>query len=208
MFQNREDAALQLVPLLASYANEDGIVLAIPRGGVPLGAIIARAMQFPLEILLTKKIGHPENPELAIGAVSLVNEVLDDRFTIAEDYVENEILRIRQSLRDRYKKFMGDRHPSDLHGKTVIIVDDGIATGNTIMAAIKMIREQKPAKIIVAVPVAPYRTARKIRDMVDDFICVDTPEDFYGVGQFYHDFGQVSDEEVIEILEKSPHKRG
>ena len=194
------DAALQLVPLLSKYAKENGIVLAIPRGGVPLGAIIAKHYHFPLELLLTKKIGHPNNPELAIGAVSLTSEILDDRFTASDEYVANEILNIRQSLKDRYKKFMGDRHPSELHDKTVIIVDDGIATGNTIMAAIKMIRAQQPARIIVAVPVAPFRTARKLEELVDDFICVATPDEFYGVGQFYADFGQVSDEEVIALI--------
>lgn len=205
-FIDRHDAALQLIPLLSPYAESDGIVLAIPRGGVPIGAEIATTYHFPLELLLTKKIGFPGNPELAIGAVSLTETIVDPRFTISEEYIQAETEKIRKSLGERYKKFMGDRHPSSLTGKTVIIVDDGIATGNTIIAAIHMIRSQSPAKIIVAVPVAPFRTAEKIRDEVDDFICVVTPEDFYGVGQFYTDFGQVSDEEVIGILKSQLQK--
>jgi putative phosphoribosyl transferase len=200
IFADRHDAAQQLIPLMSKYKNDAGVVMAVPRGGVPIAYLISKAYQFPLELLLTKKIGHPSNPELAIGAVSLENEVIDDRFDIADEYIERQIIKIRQSLKERYQKFMGDRQPIDLKGKTVIIVDDGIATGNTILASIKMIRAKHPQKIVVAVPVAPARTAEKIRDLVDDFICVHTPEEFYGVGQFYADFSQVTDAEVIEYL--------
>lgn len=200
IFEDRYDAARRMIPLLSKYKNDDGVVLAVPRGGVPIGFYIARAYHFPLELLLTKKIGHPGNSELAIGAVSMENEVVDDRFDISDAYIQTEILKIRKSLQARYKKFMGDRQPIDLKDKTVIIVDDGIATGNTIMASIRMIRAKHPHKIVVAVPVAPSRTASKISELVDDFICVHIPEEFFGVGQFYHDFSQVSDEEVIEFM--------
>lgn len=200
IFEDRYDAAMKMIPLLSKYKNDDGVVLAVPRGGVPIGFHIAKAYHFPLELLLTKKIGFPGNPELAIGAVSLENEIIDDRFDISDTYLKAEILKIRKSLQERYKKFMGDRQPADLKDKTVIIVDDGIATGNTIMASIKMIRAKHPRKIVVAVPVAPDRTASKIRELVDDFICVHIPDEFFGVGQFYRDFSQVSDEEVIEFM--------
>lgn len=200
IFEDRYDAAMKMIPLLSKYKNDDGVVLAVPRGGVPIGFHIAKAYHFPLELLLTKKIGFPGNPELAIGAVSLENEIIDDRFDISDTYLKSEILKIRKSLQERYKKFMGDRQPADLKDKTVIIVDDGIATGNTIMASIKMIRAKHPRKIVVAVPVAPDRTASKIRELVDDFICVHIPDEFFGVGQFYRDFSQVSDEEVIEFM--------
>ncbi len=202
VFEDRYDAASRLIPLLSTYKDDAGVILAVPRGGAPIGYHIAKAYQFPLALLLTKKIGHPSNPELAIGAVSLENEVIDDRFDIADNYIEAQILKIRQSLRERYKKFMGERQPLDLKGKTVIIVDDGIATGNTILASIKMIRTKHPLKIVVAVPVAPARTAKKIRELVDDFVCVYTPEEFSGVGQFYRDFSQVSDEEVIALMKE------
>lgn len=200
IFLDRYDAAMKMIPLLAKYKNEKGVVLAVPRGGVPIGYYIAMEYGFPLELLLTKKIGHPASSELAIGAVSMENEVIDDRHNIPDEYIESEIKKIRKSLQERYKKFMGDRTPVDLENKTVIMVDDGIATGNTILASIKMIRAKKPKKIVVAVPVAPYRTAERIRQEVDDFICVQTPENFYGVGQFYHDFTQVTDQEVIEFM--------
>lgn len=203
VFQDRYDAAKKIIPLLEKYRSDDGVVLAVPRGGVPIGFYIAREYNFPLELLLTKKIGFPGNSELAIGAVSLENEVIDDRFDISEEYIEAEIKKIRKSLQERQKKFMGDRQPADLKDKTVIIVDDGIATGNTMIASIRMIRAKQPRKIIVAVPVAPERTAAKIRDLVDDFICVYIPDEFFGVGQFYEDFSQVSDEEVIKLLQSA-----
>ena len=205
-FIDRQDAALQLIPLLANYANEACVVLAVPRGGVPIGHTIARQYNFPMEFLLTKKIGHPASKELAIGAVSLEDEVIDLRHHIPESYIGNEIKKIRTSLLARYKKFMGDRKPLDLQNKTVIIVDDGIATGNTIVAAIKLIRAKGPKKIVIAVPVAPLRTARKLETEVDDFICLHATDDFYGVGQFYADFSQVSDEEVIALMEDLPQR--
>lgn len=203
IFQDRYDAALKMIPLLSQYKNEEGVVLAVPRGGVPIGYYIAMHFNFPLALLLTKKIGHPGSSELAIGAVSLENEVIDDRHNIPDSYIEDQVIQIRKALRERYKKFMGDRPPVDLSDKTVIIVDDGIATGNTILAAIKMIRAKNPKKIVVAVPVAPLRTARKLQKEVDDFVCVHTPEEFFGVGQFYHDFEQVTDEEVIRFLRQA-----
>jgi predicted phosphoribosyltransferase len=199
---------MKLIPLLAKYKNEEGVVLAVPRGGVPIGYYIAMEYNFPLEILLTKKIGHPGSSELAIGAVSLENEVIDDRHNISDAYIEEQVQIIRKSLQERYKKFMGDRKPMDLENKIVIIVDDGIATGNTILAAIKMIRAKHPKKIVVAVPVAPPRTAIVIEKEVDDFVCVSIPEEFFGVGQFYHDFSQVTDREVIELLKEANSRVG
>ncbi len=206
-FLDRQDAALQLVPLLAQYATEDCVILAVPRGGVPIGHTLARAYHFPLEILLTKKIGHPSSKELAIGAVSLEDEVVDTRHQVPQPYIDEQIKKIRASLRERYKQFMGDREPADLRDKVVIIVDDGIATGNTILAAIGLIRAKNPKKIVVAVPVAPLRTARRLRDEVDDFICVHATDQFWGVGQFYEDFSQVSDEEVVSLLAENTGQR-
>lgn len=203
MFKDRADAARQIIPKLEGYKNDEAVVLAVPRGGVPIGYDVAMAYQLPLDIILTKKIGFPGNPELAVGAVSLEEEVLDPRFTIDTDYLAKETASIRQVLQERYKKFMGHRQPLKLEGKTVIIVDDGIATGNTIMAAIRMIRKRKPAKLVLAVPVAPLKTVIKLRAIVDDLICILAAEDFYAVGQYYEDFTQVSDVEVIRLLKEA-----
>ena len=205
MFKNRNDAGEKLAERLWQYKNTNAIVFALPRGGVPIGYYIAKHYNLPLELLLTKKIGHPLNEEVAIGAVSLEDYIIDERHNIPESYIENEIKRIRASLEERYKKFMGDRKPVDVEGKIVIIVDDGIATGNTLLAAIGMIRQKHPKKIVVAVPVAPREMAEKIKNQVDDFICLHEAEDFYGVGQYYLDFSQVSDEEVIQLLKKASH---
>lgn len=205
MFKNRSDAGEKLAERLWQYKNTNAIVFALPRGGVPIGYYIAKHYNLPLELLLTKKIGHPLNEEVAIGAVSLEDYIIDERYNIPESYIENEIKQIRESLKERYKKFMGDREPVDVEGKIVIIVDDGIATGNTLLAAIGMIRQKHPKKIVVAVPVAPREMAEKIKNQVDDFICLHEADGFYGVGQYYLDFSQVSDEEVIQLLKKANH---
>lgn len=201
MFQNRLDAASKLAEKLSRYKNTDAVVLAIPRGGVTIGKEIADKLNIPLEIILSKKIGHPRNPEFAIGSVSELGMVINDAIMdISMDYIQNEAARLQLQLKEKYKLFMGDRKPTDLKNKIVILVDDGIATGNTILATINMIKKKIPKKLIVAVPVAPPDTARKINKEVDEMICLLTPADFYAVGQFYADFSQVSDEEVIKML--------
>lgn len=201
MFRNRIDAALQLAAKLSRYKNTDGIVLAIPRGGVTIGKEIAKELNFRLELILSKKIGHPRNPEYAIGSVSELGMIVNENITdVPLDYLEEEAARIQVQLKDKYKLFMGDKKPTDLKNKIVILVDDGIATGNTILATIRMIKKQLPKKLIVAVPVAPPDTARRVSKEADEFICLLTPSDFYAVGQFYEDFSQVSDEEVIKML--------
>ncbi len=199
-FENRYDAAKKLAARLEKYRKQPGVIFAVPRGGVPIGYYLASHFNFPLELLLTKKIGHPLNPELAIGAVSLESEVIDPRHDVPREYIDREIRRIRKTLRERYHVFMGDKEPADVTGKTVILIDDGIATGNTMMASIELLRNRNPGKIVVATPVAPPETAGRISEMVDDFVCLYTPEYFMGVGEFYNDFSQVTDEEVIELL--------
>src|SRR6187431_2960695 len=138
IFEDRYDAALHLIPLLEKYKQDNGVVLAVPRGGVPIGYLIAKHFQFPLEVLLTKKIGYPGSPELAIGAVSLESEIVVNRYDVDDKYIQQQIKKIRTSLQERYKTFMGDRQPMDIKDKMVIIVDDGIATGNTILVSIKL----------------------------------------------------------------------
>ncbi|MGZ3920812.1 MAG: phosphoribosyltransferase, partial [Bacteroidia bacterium] len=149
-----------------------------------------------------KKIGHPSNPEFAIGAVSLEDYIIDERQDISKSYIDEQVKAIRTNLKERYKLFMGDHKPIELKNKTIIIVDDGIATGNTVLSSIKMLRKQSPEKIVVAVPVAPRQTAIKMKKEVDDFICPYLPEDFFGVGYHYLDFSEVSDKEVIRLLKE------
>jgi putative phosphoribosyl transferase len=201
-YTDRYDASLKLISMLEKFKNDDCVILAVPRGGVPIGFYIAQAYHFPMDLLLTKKIGHPLNKELAIGAVSLEDEIVDDYPYISKDYINNQIVEIKESLKKRYKKFLGNRSPIELLNKTVLIVDDGIATGNTLLAAIKMIRRKSPKKIVVAVPVSPTDSAKKIMTKVDEFICPLITNDFVGVGAYYLDFSQVSDEEVIQLMDE------
>lgn len=202
IYTDRQNAALKLISLLEKFKNDNCVILAIPRGGVPIGYYIARKFHFPMDLLLTKKIGHPLNKEVAIGAVSLEDEIVDNYPYINVGYIENQIEEIRESLKKRYENFVGGRTLVNVKNKTVIIVDDGIATGNTLLAAIKMIRGKSPKKIVVAVPVAPTDSAQKISDNVDEFICPIITDDFRGVGSFYLNFSQVSDEVVVEFMNK------
>jgi predicted phosphoribosyltransferase len=202
MFNDRNEAAVQLSKKLEKYRNTDGIVLAIPRGGVPIGYIIAKELGMPLEVVLSKKIGYPNNPEYAIGSVSMhgsyINEGVMD---VPMSYIQKEADRIMLVLKDKFKLYMGDRKPSNLKGKTVIIVDDGIATGSTMYVTVNAIKKNNPKAIIIAVPVAPPRTAAKMAKIADEFVCLLIPVDFMSVGQFYYNFSQVTDTEVIQLLQ-------
>lgn len=206
LFENRDQAGRQLATLLEKYRNTSALVLAIPRGGVPVGYVISRQLELPLDIVLTKKIGHPTNPEFAIGSVSADTIVLDDHPEISGQYIRDETNRIKELLKSRYRRYRryrDDKTAPDIKGKTVILTDDGIATGNTLLATIRTLRKKEPARVVVAVPVAPLRTCEKISREADEFICPVQPDYFPGVGAFYKDFRQVSDEEVIGLL-KNP----
>jgi len=203
MFNDRIDAANQLAEQLKKYKNKDGIVLAIPRGGVPVGYVVAQKLNMPLEIFLSKKIGHPNNPEYAIGSVSLSGVVengsLED---VTEEYIQRESERILKNLKEKYALYMGTKKSTALTNKTVIIVDDGIATGSTIKAAIQATKKSAVREIVIAVPVAPQETAIKFSRLVDDFVCILRPSIFHGVGEFYKDFSQVSDNDVMSYLNR------
>jgi predicted phosphoribosyltransferase len=203
LFKNRESASEKLIPFLKKYQDKDCIVLAIPRGGIPVAYSIAKKYHFPMDVVLTKKIGHPMNPEWAIGAVSLESRVIDNTIELPEEYIEKETERIRKLLNEKYKFYVGQKQPLELKNKIVIIVDDGVATGNTIKATIVLIRKKHPLKIVVAIPVAPPRTAYELKFLVDDFICLATPDDFIAVGQYYFDFGEVTDQQAVEMLKKA-----
>ena len=150
MFKDRIDAGIQLAESLQHFKDEDVIVLAIPRGGLPLGAIVAKKLNAPLDVVLSKKIGHPYHKEYAIGAVSLENIVLTDARGATKSYIKEEIARIRKKLKQRYDLFYGEKSPKSLKNKVVIIVDDGIATGSTILATAELVRPKNPKKVIVA----------------------------------------------------------
>lgn len=201
-FIDRYDAAMQLAAKLKKYKNSDGVILAVPRGGVPMGYYIATHLNLALDLLMTKKLGHPKHEEYAIGAIGLEDSILEDMEGVPEEYIQTQTAIIRQQLKERYKKFMGNREPVNIHGKIVIVVDDGVATGRTILATLKMLRSKEPKKLVVAVPVASVEAAERIRREVDDFICLYTPSHFLGVGAFYEDFTQTTDEEVMTLLKE------
>jgi putative phosphoribosyl transferase len=200
ILKDRIEAGLLLAEKLKKYQNSNSIILAVPRGGVPIGSIIAKSLHLPLDIVLSKKIGHPNNKEFAIGAVSLDSMIIDEHPEIPNEYINQEIIHLRKLLKEKYELYMGNRKPIDLKGKNVILVDDGIATGNTLLASINMLRKQKPAKIIVAVPVLPYDTVSVFEKNTDEFIYLIASKYFRGVGGFYEDFNQVEDNEVIHLL--------
>jgi len=204
MFKDRYDAAMELALKLGKYKGTDGIVLAIPRGGVPIGYVIAKDLGFPLEIVLSKKIGHPSNPEYAIGSVSLDGMVINDGVSdVSEEYIYRTAGKILQDLKTKFKYYMGDQEPTNLKDKTVIIADDGIATGSTIIATIHSVRKMNPKKIIVVAPVASPPSIRKIESIADEVVVLQVPQNFMGVGQFYSDFSQVEDDEVILLLKEA-----
>ncbi|NDC78310.1 MAG: phosphoribosyltransferase, partial [Chitinophagia bacterium] len=200
MFQDRADAGRALAHLLTKYSGRPGVVLAVPRGGVPVGAEVARALGMPLEPLLSKKIGHPLNPEYAIGAVTMEDRLLSERTGVSDVYVDAETHRLRQAMHEQMLRLTEGRKSRPIEGITVIVVDDGIATGSTLLCSLPMLRRRKPAKIVVAVPVAPPEALERLRAVADEVICLQTAESFSGVGAFYADFQQVEDAEAAEIL--------
>jgi predicted phosphoribosyltransferase len=202
MYFDRIEAGIILAKELDRYKDVPGVVLAVPRGGVPIAYIVAKELNMPIDLLLTKKIGHPTNSEYAIGAVSLTDRYIVPHENIPDEYIETETENIRKRLQQLYKKFMGNQEPEPITGKTVIIIDDGIATGNTLMSTIGMIKKNHPSRIVVAVPVASTMALEKISAVVDEVVCPLVPPYFYGVGGFYENFEQVSDEEVMDYLEK------
>ncbi|MFV5692271.1 phosphoribosyltransferase [Flavobacterium sp. LT1R49] len=205
MLKDRIEAGLLLSEKLKKYQNTNTVVLAVPRGGVPVGYIIAKSLHLPLDIVLSKKIGHPYNKEFAIGAVSMDSTIIDEHPGVSNEYIEEAIVRLRKLLRGKYGLYMGNREPIDIKGKNVIVVDDGIATGNTLLVSISMLRKRNPAKIIVAVPVLPRETVAVFEKNADEFIYLIASKSFRGVGGCYEEFDQVEDDEVIKILSvKSP----
>lgn len=205
-FKNRDEAGQILAVRLRKYKDPNTIVLAIPRGGVPIGYIVAKSLNAPLDLVLSKKIGHPTHKEYAIGAVTLNNRVLSEAAKyISSEYIDLETAKIREKLKNKFKEYYGDKKPLKLQDKIIIIVDDGIATGNTILSTIEMLYEEKPQKIVVAIPVTSSSALMKLESssLIDEVVCLLLPEYFRAVGQFYEDFDQVTDEEVKKLLIKA-----
>ncbi|HJS54963.1 MAG TPA: phosphoribosyltransferase family protein [Chitinophagaceae bacterium] len=202
MFRDRIEAGILLAAKLKKYKNDKGIVLAVPRGGVPVAYAVAMELNFPIELVLTKKIGHPANKEYAIGAASLYDYFIVPHEEVSEEYIQKELSEIRSRLKEMHRKFMGDREPEALEGKTIIVIDDGIATGNTLLGSVKVLRKSKPGKIVIAVPVASESAVERLSEEVDEVVTILIPEVFYGVGAFYEDFREVTDEEVSFYLDK------
>jgi putative phosphoribosyl transferase len=201
LFKNREDAAHKLAEKLQAFKSMDCLVLAIPRGGVPLGKIIANELGCDLDLLYTKKIGHPHNKEYAVGAVSLYGLSRNPNAPdVSDAYLVEQAGIIRRKLLEKKKELSGNNESISIENKTVIIVDDGIATGQTIAASINHLKEAGAKQIIIAVPVAPTSAAIFFSEKVNGFICLHTEDHFSSIGAYYEDFSQVSDEEVKNLL--------
>lgn len=200
VFNDRMDAGFALAEKLEKYSRTQAVVLAVPRGGIPIGYVVAKRTGLPLDLLMTKKIGHPQNREYAIGAVSPTDSYLLPHTGVSLAYINGETEQIRKRLKEMRLKFMGKAEPLPLKDKTVIIVDDGVATGNTLLGTINMIRKEGAARIVIAVPVASRNAAAKLAKVADEFISVVIPDEFYGVGEFYADFHQVTDDEAMYYL--------
>jgi putative phosphoribosyl transferase len=208
-FRNRVEAGEKLTQALLRYRDRhETVVIGLPRGGVVVAYQVAHALHLPLDVICPRKIGAPSNPELAIGAITeegdpTIDLSLAQSLAVSEEYLHGAIEREREVARQRLKLYRGDRPPLELRGQTVILVDDGLATGATMKAAIVSAKSRRAHRIVVAVPISPPDTAEEIKQMVDTFICLDTPSPFFAVGQWYEEFGQTSDAEVIELLKKS-----
>lgn len=204
MFRDRKDAAYQLTEALEPYRGQHPLVLAIPRGAVPMARIIAKALEGELDVVLVRKLRAPANPEFAIGAVDETGwtYLADHAASVAgsSQYIEDEKAAQLEVMRARRASYTPVRPPLDARGRVVIVVDDGLATGSTMIAALHALRAKQPKKLICAVPVAPPDTLEKVSPYADEVVCLDAPETFYAVGQFYQSFPQVSDEEVIALL--------
>lgn len=207
-YTDRHQAGRLLAKQLSHLKEHHPVVLALPRGGVPVGYEIARELAAPLGLVLVRKIGAPDQPELAIGAVAngehpelVTDPQLASWLAVQPDYLEATKTRELEEIERRRKLYFGDRTPVEVRGRTVILVDDGIATGATMLAALRATRRRAPSRLVLAVPVASPDALDRMRGDADEVVCLDTPADFMAVGQFYRRFPQLQDDEVIHLLE-------
>jgi putative phosphoribosyl transferase len=209
LFRDRTDAGQLLAARLTRYAGRsDTVVLGLPRGGVPVAFEVAKALEAPLDVFIVRKLGVPGQEELAMGAaaggkIRVLNEALIRELGISEETIESVAAGEERELQRREQLYRPDSTPRQLKGKTVILVDDGLATGSTMHAAVLALRRQEPARIVVAVPVAGVSSCEEFKNDVDEIVCARTPEPFYSVGEWYDQFSQTSDEEVQDLLRRA-----
>jgi putative phosphoribosyl transferase len=213
-FHDRTHAGRLLAAELHRFAGRDPVVLALPRGGVPVAFEVAHALGAPLDLVLVRKIGAPHQPELAVAAVVdgeqmeiVVNEDVAASLHLPKGWVEREAARQVEEIERRRRLYLGGRERVAVEGRTALVVDDGIATGATVRAALRAVRRRKPGRLVLAVPVAPPDAVESLRHEVDEVVCLLTPDDLYAIGQFYDDFSQVDDDEVRELLERAAPPR-
>ena len=212
LFKDRIDAGRTLAEQLGRYAGrEDVIVLALPRGGVPVGYEVAKALNAPLDVFLVRKMGLPGREELAMGAVAsggvrVLNDEVVQAYQVPETIIDSVAEKEQRELDRREKAYRGNRSMPDLDGRIVLLVDDGLATGTTMRAAVTALRSYKPARIVVAVPTAPPETCNEFKAEVEEVVCATTPALFWAIGAFYEDFTQVTDQEVRSLLDQSATK--
>ena len=214
-FDDRNDAGRRLAAKLLSYKEQHPIVLALPRGGVPVGYEIARQLHAPLDVVLVRKLGTPMSPELAIGAIvegepaeRFINRDIVADLGVPDSYIEEEVARQTREIERRRMRYLQGRPPVDVRDRTAIVVDDGIATGATMRVALHAIRRRGPKRLVMAVPIAPAATIEAMRNEADDVVCLYSPEDFGAIGYFYRDFHQIDDETVIELLAETAKDAG
>jgi len=206
LFANRREAGRILASLLVKHADRDDVlVLALPRGGVPVGFEVAQALRAPLDVFIVRKLGVPGHDELAMGAIAtgdvrVLNDDVVMSLELEPEVIDTVAAREQKELARRERIYRGARPAPDVHGRTVILVDDGLATGSTMRAAVAALRGQRPARIVVAVPVAAPEACEEFKAEVDEVVCAATPRMFNGVGRWYEDFSQTTDEEVHELL--------
>ncbi len=210
VFADRAEAGRELAERLLKYRTANPVVLALPRGGVPVAYEVAKALGAPLDVVVVRKLGAPSQAELGVGAVvdgdhpeGIFNEDIIAELGISKEYLEHEINEQLKEVRRRETLYRGDRPRVELKGRTAIVVDDGIATGGSIRAALRGVRRKGPARVVLAVPVAPSATIQALRREADDVVCLSSPASFYAIGQFYRDFHQLGDDEVIRLLESA-----
>lgn len=207
-FKDREEAGIRLSQALFEYKHENPLVIGLARGGVPVAFQVAHRLEAPLEVMVARKIGAPHNPELGIGAIApgisghviVLNEELVARLGVTEAYLQNTIAKESAVLAERLQKYRDNRPWPDLREQTVILVDDGIATGITAQAAIRALRQQAPRQIVLAVPVCAQESVPNFRKQTDEYVCLMQPVDFMAVGLWYEEFNQTSDDEVLSLL--------
>jgi predicted phosphoribosyltransferase len=208
-YHDRTEAGRYLAEKLADYAGRpDVLVLALPRGGVPVGYEVARALGAPLDVFLVRKLGVPGHEELALGAIAtggvrMLNADVVRGLRFPPEVIDQVAARERAELERREREYRGDRPPPDVREKTVILIDDGLATGASMRAAVAALRQGQPARVVVAVPIAAPSTCEEFQDEVDEVVCARTPEPFYAVGLWYEDFAQTTDEEVRDLLRRA-----